>query len=197
MDFLKGIDLPFTCERLVIEDVMVLRPRRFSDSRGYFVETYNKRPFLDLGITVEFVQDNEALSEERGTLRGLHFQLAPDPQAKLVRVVTGSIFDVVVDLRETSHSYGQWCATTLNGLDGTQIFVPAGFAHAYVTLEPHTLVTYKVDGYYNKAAEGGIRWDDPEIGIDWPMPHNAIKVSEKDATLPLLRDVPKPFRFKV
>ena len=189
--------MPFTCERLVIDDVMLIRPRRFADSRGYFVETYNKRPFVDLGLTTEFVQDNEALSEERGTLRGLHFQLAPDPQAKLVRVIVGSIFDVVVDLRDGSPSYGKWCGQTLNAADGAQMFVPAGFAHAYCTLEPNTLVAYKVDGYYNKAAEGGIRWDDPDIGIEWPIAHDLIRVSDKDATLPLLRDLTKPLAFKV
>lgn len=188
--------MPFTRKRLAIEDVMVILPQRFADSRGYFVETYNRRPFCELGIGIDFVQDNEALSEERGTLRGLHFQLAPDPQAKLVRVISGSIFDVAVDLREGSATYGKWCGETLDATDGAQIFIPGGFAHAYCTLEPNTLVAYKVDGYYNKAAEGGIRWDDPGIGIDWPIPHDGIKVSDKDAKLPLLSELSKPFRFK-
>ena len=192
----KGCNLPFTSERLVIEDVMVIRPRRFADNRGYFVETYNKRPFADLGVALDFVQDNEALSEDRGTLRGLHFQLAPDPQAKLVRVIMGSIFDVAVDLRDGSATYGKWCGATLDAADGAQILVPAGFAHAYVTLEQNTLVAYKVDGYYNKDAERGIRWDDPDIGIEWPVPRETIKVSAKDETLPLLRDMPIPLRFK-
>ena len=142
-----------------------------------------------------FVQDNEALSTQRGTLRGLHFQLAPEPQAKLVRVVAGSVFDVAVDLREGSATYGRWCGATLTAAKGEQLFVPRGFAHAYCTLEPNTIFAYKVDGYYNKAAEGGIRFDDPDIGIEWPIPHAEIKVSEKDAELPFLSNAATPFRF--
>lgn len=181
--------------RLAIEDVLLLVPKRFADNRGYFVETYNRRPFEEIGITTEFVQDNEALSEQVGTLRGLHFQLAPDPQAKLVHVIAGSVFDAVVDLREGSASFGKWVGTTLTAKEGEMLFVPVGFAHSYVTLEPNTLVAYKVDGYYNKTAEGGIRWDDPEVGIDWPVSRDQIKVSEKDAVLPLLRDLSTPLRF--
>lgn len=187
--------MPFTSERLSIEDVLVLRPKRFADDRGYFVETYNKRPLSEIGIATEFVQDNEALSQTPGTLRGLHFQLAPDPQAKLVRVIAGSIFDVVVDLRAGSDTFGRWCGTTLTASGGEQIFVPVGFAHAYCTLEPNTLVAYKVDGFYNKSAEAGIRWDDPDIAIAWPVPPDTIKVSDKDRDLPLLRDAARSFRF--
>lgn len=189
------LSCPFDVKRLAIEDVLLLAPRRFADARGYFVETYNRRSFEEIGITTEFVQDNEALSAHAGTLRGLHFQLAPDPQAKLVRVVSGSIFDVVVDLRERSASFGKWVGTRLDATDGSSLFVPAGFAHSYMTLEPNTLVAYKVDGFYNKAAEGGIRWDDPDLAIDWPIARDHIIVSEKDAALPLLRDLPRPFRF--
>ena len=188
--------MPIIKDHLAISDVIVIRPQRFADSRGYFVETYNKRPFADLGIEIEFVQDNEALSETRGTLRGLHFQLAPDPQTKLVRVIAGAIFDVAVDVRDGSPTFGTWCGARLDSTDGAQLFVPAGFAHAYVTLEPNTLVAYKVDGYYNKAAEAGIRCDDPDIGIEWPIPAGEIVVSDKDAVLPFLRDAATPFRFK-
>ena len=173
----------------------MLVPERFADSRGYFVETYNRRPFEQIGIETEFVQDNQALSEKAGTLRGLHFQLAPDPQAKLVHVVVGSVFEAVVDLREGSPSFGRWVGTTLTAEVGEMLFVPVGFAHSYVTLEPNTLVAYKVDGYYNKSAEGGIRWDDPDIAIDWPIPRDRIIVSERDSGLPLLRDLPTPLRF--
>lgn len=187
--------MPFTVNRLAIEDVLLILPERFADTRGYFVETYNRRPFEKIGIKTEFVQDNQALSEEVGTLRGLHFQLAPDPQAKLVRVVVGSVFEAVVDLRDGSASFGKWVGTTLTAKVGEMLFVPVGFAHSYVTLEPNTLVAYKVDGYYNRAVEGGIRWDDPEVGIDWPIPRDQIKVSERDAVLPLLRDLPPPLRF--
>jgi dTDP-4-dehydrorhamnose 3,5-epimerase len=175
--------------------VRLVVPRRLHDSRGYFVETYTRRTFVEAGIEAAFVQDNQSLSRERGTIRGLHFQLAPEPQAKLVRVLAGSIFDVAVDLREGSPSYGRWCGATLTSEKGEQLFIPVGFAHAFCTLEPDTIVAYKVDGFYNKAAEGGVRWDDPDIGIEWPVPAAEIKVSEKDAALPRLADAATPFRF--
>ena len=177
--------LPFV-ERLPLPGILLLTPRRFEDARGYFVETYSKRGFVD--VTVEaFVQDNQALSTLRGTVRGLHFQVAPTPQAKLVRVISGAVFDVAVDLRDGSASYGKWCGATLTAAEGTQLFIPAGFAHAYCTLEPDTIFAYKVDGYYDKATERGIRFDDPDIGIEWPIPAGEIKVSERDACLPSLR----------
>jgi dTDP-4-dehydrorhamnose 3,5-epimerase len=185
--------MPLRVSVLSIPDVLRLEPQRFDDSRGYFVETYSKRTF-DLPVDT-FVQDNEALSTQRGTLRGLHFQLAPSPQAKLVRVIKGSVFDVAVDLRDGSATYGRWCGATLTAAEGTQLFIPRGFAHAYCTLEPDTLFAYKVDGYYDKAAESGIRFDDPDIGIEWPISHAEIKVSEKDVALPYLRDAATPFRF--
>ena len=187
--------MPLTSERLEIDGVVKITPQRFADSRGYFVETYNKRVIADAGVTLDFIQDNEALSADVGTLRGLHFQVAPEPQTKLVRVITGAIFDAVVDLRDGSPTYGKWCGTTLTAAGGEQLFVPAGFAHSYCTLEPNTLVAYKVDGFYNKGAERGIRWDDPDIGVEWPIARDRIKVSEKDAALPFLRDAAAPFRF--
>ena len=186
--------MPLEIERLPLDGVLKLTPQRFADSRGYFVETYNKRSFI--GLPVEsFIQDNQSLSTQRGTIRGLHFQLAPEPQAKLVRVLAGAVFDVAVDLREGSATYGKWCGATLTAEKGEQLFIPVGFAHAFCTLAPDTMVAYKVDGFYNKAAEGGVRWDDPDIGVEWPLPAAEIKVSEKDAALPLLRDAPTPFRF--
>ena len=181
-------------ERLSLDGVLLVKPRRFADSRGYFVETYNKRTFADVPVET-FVQDNQSLSTQRGTIRGLHFQLAPEPQAKLVRVLAGAVFDVAVDLREGSATFGQWCGATLTAAEGEQLFIPVGFAHAFCTLEPDTMVVYKVDGFYNKAAEGGLRWDDPDIGIDWPIPAAEIMVSDKDAALPRLRDAARPFRF--
>lgn len=187
--------MPITCERLAIDGVLLVKPQRFGDARGYFVETYTKRTFVETGITVDFVQDNQSLSRERGTIRGLHFQLAPEPQTKLVRVLAGSVFDVAVDLRDGSPSYGRWCGATLTAAEGEQLFIPVGFAHAFCTLEPDTMVAYKVDGFYNKAAEGGVRWDDPDIGIAWPVAPGEIKLSDKDAALPLLRDAQTPFRF--
>ena len=180
---------------LSIPDVLVVTPRRFADSRGYFVETYTQRTFHQAGITTTFKQDNQSLSTQRGTVRGLHFQLAPEPQTKLVRVLAGSVYDVAVDLRRGSPTYGRWCGATLTAAVGEELLIPTGFAHAFCTLEPDTVVAYKVDGFYNKAAEAGLRWDDPDIGIDWPVPAAEIKVSEKDATLPFLKDAVTPFDF--
>ena len=182
-------------ERLPLDGVLLLKPQRFADSRGYFIETYNKRSFAAVSVEV-FVQDNQSLSTQRGTIRGLHFQLAPEPQAKLVRVLAGSVYDVAVDLRESSPTYGKWCGATLTAAGSEQLFVPVGFAHAFCTLEPDTMVAYKVDGFYNRAAEGGLAWDDPDIGIEWPLPQAEIKVSDKDAALPRLRDAVTPFRFE-
>ena len=187
--------MTLSVEALSIPDVLMVTPRRFADSRGYFVETYTQRTFQEAGITAAFRQDNQSLSTQRGTVRGLHFQLAPEPQTKLVRVLAGSVFDVAVDLRRGSATYGKWCGATLTADGGEELLIPIGFAHAFCTLEPDTIVAYKVDGFYNKAAEAGLRWDDPEIGINWPVPATEIKVSEKDATLPFLRDAATPFDF--
>ncbi len=183
-------------ERLAIPDLLLITPRRFADSRGYFVETYTQRTFAAIGIAVTFRQDNQSLSTQRGTIRGLHFQLAPEPQTKLVRAITGAIFDVAVDLRQGSPTYGRWCGTNLSATGGEELFIPVGFAHAFCTLEPDTLVAYKVDGFYDKEAEAGIRWDDPDIAIEWPLPRGEIKVSDKDAALPLLREAATPFAFR-
>jgi dTDP-4-dehydrorhamnose 3,5-epimerase len=187
--------MPLTVESLAIADVRLVTPQQFFDGRGYFVETHNERSFAAAGITTRFVQDNQSLSKDRGTIRGLHFQLAPAPQAKLVRVVAGSVFDVALDLRGGSATYGTWCGATLTAEKGEQLFVPVGFAHAFCALEPDTIVAYKVDAFYNKAAEAGLRWDDPDVAIEWPVPAAEIKVSDKDAALPFLRDAVTPFRF--
>ena len=178
---------------LEIADVLLVTPRKFADTRGFFVETYNGRDFAAAGIVNAFVQDNQSLSRQRGTIRGLHFQLAPVPQAKLVRVLAGAVFDVAVDLRRDSPSYGRWCGADLTAECGEQLFIPVGFAHAFCTLEPDTVVAYKVDGFYNKAAEGGVRWNDPDIAIRWPI--DGVVVSDKDATLPYLRDIAQSLAF--
>ena len=175
-------------EALPLDGVLLITPQRFTDSRGYFVETFSERAFASSGITTIFRQDNQSLSTQRGTIRGMHFQLAPEPQTKLVRVLAGAVFDVAIDLRAGSRTYGRWCAATLTAANGEQLLIPVGFAHAFCTLEPDTVVAYKVDGFYNKAAESGLRWDDPDIAIDWPIAREEIKVSDKDATLPYLRD---------
>ncbi len=173
--------------------MLLVTPRRLADARGFFVETYNRRDFIEAGIANTFVQDNQSLSRQRGTIRGLHFQLAPEPQAKLVRVLAGSVFDVAVDLRQGSAGYGRWCGANLTADGGEQLFIPVGFAHAFCTLEPDTVVAYKVDGFYNRGAEGGVRWDDPDIAIRWPV--DEILVSDKDAALPFLKDVASSLAF--
>ena len=189
----QEIRLAPAIKSLEIADVVLVTPRKHPDTRGFFVETYNQRDFVTSGIANTFVQDNQSLSRQRGTIRGLHFQLAPEPQAKLVRVLAGAVFDVAVDLRHGSASYGRWCGANLTAEGGDQLFIPAGFGHAFCTLEPDSVVAYKVDGFYNKGAEGGVRWDDPDIGIRWPI--DEILVSDKDAALPFLRDLAHPLMF--
>jgi dTDP-4-dehydrorhamnose 3,5-epimerase len=176
--------------------VLVLTPRRFRDPRGYFVETYSARVFREAGITAEFVQDNQSLSEREGTVRGLHFQLPPADQAKLVRVLRGSIYDVAVDLRIGSPSYGKWIAERLSAEGGEQIFVPRGFAHGFCTLEPDTEVAYKVDRYYAPAYETGLRWDDPGLNIPWPFRRELAVVSDKDRKLGTFADLNSPFTHR-
>ena len=187
--------MPLRIERLSLEGLVLIVPQRHADSRGFFVETYNRKAMIEAGIANTFVQDNQSLSVQTGTIRGLHFQLAPEPQAKMVRVVQGSVFDVGVDLRAGSPTYGRWAGATLTAEGGEQLFLPVGFAHAFCTLEPDTVVAYKVDGFYNKGAEGGLRWDDPDIGIEWPVAKHKVQVSEKDAALPALRDLTAPLAF--
>lgn len=176
---------------LSIPDVIVLTPRRFADERGYFEETWNKRTLADAGITVDFVQDNQSLSRPVGTLRGLHFQAPPHAQSKLVRVIKGAVLDVAVDIRRASPTFGQWVSAELSEENGAQIFVPRGFAHAFLTLRPDTIVAYKCDNFYHRDADGGIRYDDPDLAIDWPIPAQGegLTVSAKDRNLPALKDL--------
>jgi dTDP-4-dehydrorhamnose 3,5-epimerase len=175
--------------------VLVLKPRRFADVRGYFVETYNAQLFRQSGIVVHFVQDNQSFSLHKGTIRGLHFQLPPAAQAKLVRVLRGSIFDVAVDLRLASPTYGQWIAEQISAESGEEIFVPRGFAHGFCTLEPNTEVTYKVDSYYAPASESGITWNDPSLNIPWPIGLNEAILSDKDRQLGTFKEFVSPFRY--
>lgn len=180
-------------EALAIDAVKLITPRRFGDTRGVFTEVYNARTFAAAGITTAFVQDNHSLSAEVGTLRGLHFQNPPVAQAKLVRVGRGRIFDVAVDLRRGSPNYGRYVSAELSADNGTQMYIPAGFAHGFVTLEPNTEVLYKVDNYYSPAADAGIIWSDPDMGIVWPLPPNGPILSSKDAILPRLKDLGPAF----
>ena len=180
-------------ERLDIEGLLLLRPQKFADARGYFTETYNARGFRDAGVFSVFVQDNEAFSSRAGTIRGLHFQVPPAPQAKLIRVLSGSIFDVAVDLRRDRPTYGRWRGVTLSKEENAQFFVPRGFAHGYCTLEPNTKVAYKVDEFYAPACDAGLRWDDPDIGVEWPISPAGAIISDKDANLPSFKSFVSPF----
>ena len=183
-------------EHTDIPGVLLLKVRYFADQRGFFVETYNQRSARDIGLTAGFVQDNQALSFKRGTVRALHFQIPPKSQAKLVRVLRGSIYDVAVDLRWGSPTYGRWTEVTLTANDGQQLFVPHGFAHGYCTLEPYTEVAYKVDDYYAPECERGLAWDDPTLAINWPVvPAEAI-LSDKDRKLGRFADFATPFRYE-
>lgn len=175
--------------------VQLIVPRRFADSRGWFSETYNARRLAEQGISDSFVQDNQSLSHPVGTVRGLHFQTPPDAQAKLVRCLVGAIWDVAVDVRRGSPTYGRWAAATLSAEGGEQLYVPAGFAHGFATLVPDTHVAYKVDAYYAPASDGGLRWDDPDLALPWPLPEGGAQLSDKDASLPAFSDFESPFPY--
>jgi dTDP-4-dehydrorhamnose 3,5-epimerase len=170
-------------------DVLVLEPTRFADARGYFVEVWSRDDFAALGIHADFVQDNESLSLRKGTVRGLHFQRPPAEQAKLVRVLRGAIHDVVVDIRPKSSTFGKWFGVTLRADQPTELFVPRGYAHGFVTLTEDTIVSYKVDGPYARDCEGGIRWNDRTLAIDWPVKSDEVVISEKDAILPAFEEL--------
>lgn len=178
-----------------IPDVRILVPPRFGDARGYFSETWNAARLREAGLDIEFVQDNESLSAKPGTLRGLHCQAPPFAQTKLVRVVRGGILDVAVDARLGSPDFGRWIAEEITAENGAQIFVPRGFLHGFVTLAPDTLVQYKVDNGYDAASDTGVRWDDPQIGVDWRLGGATPTLSEKDRALPRLADWTSPFIY--
>jgi dTDP-4-dehydrorhamnose 3,5-epimerase len=179
--------------RLSIPDVLVLKPRRHADDRGYFMESYSRAAMATLGLEPVFVQDNLSLSRQVGTLRGLHYQRPPKAQAKLIQVIQGRILDVAVDVRRGSPTYGRHAAVELSADSGEQVFVPAGFLHGFVTLEPDTLVLYKVDAPYAPECEGAVRWDDADLGIDWGV--SAATLSAKDAAAPAFADFDTPFVY--
>ena len=178
---------------LEISAIRMLHPTRHEDCRGFFSETYSRFDFKEIGIDVEFVQDNQSYSSRKGTVRGLHFQRPPHAQAKLVRVVRGSIFDVAVDLRRSSPTYGRHVCAAISSRDWNQIYVPVGFAHGFMTLEPETEVVYKVDKVYEPCSEGGLLWNDECLGISWPFPEADVTVSERDKSLPSLGELESPF----
>jgi dTDP-4-dehydrorhamnose 3,5-epimerase len=174
-----------------LPDVMILTPQRFGDARGWFSETWNAARMADAGLEMGFVQDNHSMSATAGTLRGLHYQRAPHAQDKLVRCTKGAILDVAVDFRAGSPAFGQWVGVELSAENGRQLLVPRGFLHGFVTLQPDTEVQYKCTDVYAPDCDGAVRWDDPEIGIDWGVTDPVL--SAKDAGAPLLRDALRPF----
>ena len=176
------------------KELILIKPTRHKDERGFFSETYSRRRYKEIGIDVEFLQDNHSFSSKPGTLRGLHFQAPPNAQGKLVRCGKGAIFDVAVDIRKGSPTYGHWDGYELTEENGHQLYVPVGFAHGFLTLKPESEIVYKCTDYYAPKAEGSIRWDDPSIGIKWPLSENII-LNERDAIAPLLKDFETPFNL--
>jgi dTDP-4-dehydrorhamnose 3,5-epimerase len=185
----------FEIRRLDIPDLLEILPRRFGDHRGFFSETWSAAAFRALGIDAEFVQDNHSFSAVPGVLRGLHYQVPPFAQAKLVRVSRGAIYDVAVDIRRGSPTFGRHAGLTVSAQAWNQIFVPVGFAHGFVTLEPDTEVQYKVSAPYAPDHERAVAWDDANLGIAWPLPADPI-LSAKDAQAPRLADMPAVFDYQ-
>ncbi len=175
-----------TFQKTAIEGVYIIEPQVFGDERGYFMETYNEAQFRAAGLDYTFVQDNQS-SSHKGVLRGLHFQKT-HPQAKLVRVLSGEVFDVAVDLRRGSETYGQWAGVVLSGENKKQFLIPRGFAHGFLVLSEHAEFTYKCDDFYHPEDEGGLMWNDPAIGIDWPQLDAPPALSAKDRCHPTLAD---------
>lgn len=174
---------------------ILIKPQRFSDERGWFSETYKRREAAELGFGHEFVQDNHSLSRPAGAVRGLHFQTPPHAQAKLVRCIRGRVMDYVVDIRLGSPTFGRHISVELTAENGWQLYIPVGFAHGFVTLEPDCEITYKVSDYYAPAHDAGVRWNDPTIGIDWPLPSTGAVLSPKDEKLPFLAEFESPFVY--
>ena len=180
---------------LAISDIKVISPSIFRDERGFLSETYSRRALAEAGIEADFVQDNHSLSRNRGVLRGLHFQTEPFAQDKLVRVLRGAIFDVAVDIRRASSTFGQYVSCVLSAENWLQMWVPAGFAHGFCTLQPDTEVLYKVTAFYAPQCDKGIAFDDPDLAIAWPIPHGDVVLSDKDRRHPRLRDLPAEFTY--
>ncbi len=178
---------------LDIPDVKLITPRRFGDNRGFFSETWNRAAFAEAGIEADFVQDNHSLSVQAGTVRGLHFQAPPHAQAKLVRCGRGRLFDVAVDIRRGSPTFGQWFGVELSFDNGRQMLVPEGFLHGFVTREPDTEIVYKCSDYYAPECDGAVRFDDPDLGIDWGLGGLAPVLSDKDARAPAFAAFRSPF----
>ncbi|MDG1127786.1 dTDP-4-dehydrorhamnose 3,5-epimerase [Seohaeicola saemankumensis] len=184
-------------EKTQLPGVLILTPARFGDARGFFSESWNRKTLENHGITLDFVQDNHSVSAQVGTVRGLHFQSPPHAQAKLVRCGKGCLFDVAVDIRRGSPTYGRWIGEELSFENGKQLLIPAGFLHGFVTRAPDTEINYKCTDYYAPECDGAVRYDDPDIGIDWGLPAGVTPLlSDKDAKAPLLRDFESPFVYE-
>lgn len=179
--------------RLPIDAVVELVPQKFGDARGFFAETFKRERMAEEGLPAEWVQDNQSFSAERFTLRGLHYQEPPFAQDKLVRVLRGRILDVAVDIRRGSPSFGRWVALEISAAAFNQILVPVGFAHGFLTLEPDTEVFYKVSAPYSGAHDRAVRWNDPDIAVNWPLEGQTPVLSAKDGAAPFLREIETPF----
>jgi len=182
-------------EKLEIPDVKLITPRRFTDSRGWFSETFNNKALQEAGIDLEFVQDNHSYSAQAGTVRGLHYQSPPHAQVKLVRAIKGSVLDIVVDARIGSPSEGQWVSAELSAQNGAQLLVPAGFLHGFITLEPDTEIVYKVTDYYSGSCDGAVLWNDSDLGLDWGSLAGDAILSEKDEAAPRWVEFQSPFLY--
>ncbi|MDR0921038.1 MAG: dTDP-4-dehydrorhamnose 3,5-epimerase [Lactobacillales bacterium] len=178
-----------------LQDVLIVEPAVFGDHRGFFTESYSKEDFQAAGIDFDFIQDNHSLSVEAGVLRGLHFQTGKAAQTKLIRVATGAVLDVIVDIREGSPTYGQWEGYILSEFNHRQLLVPRGFAHGFVTLTPNVNFMYKCDNYYSAENDGGIAFDDPALAIDWPIDISKAIMSEKDHHHPTLAELDNGFVY--
>jgi len=177
-------------------ELLVLEPEKFGDDRGWFCESYSRERLAAAGFDRAFVQDNQSFSRRAGVVRGLHFQIPPHAQDKLVSVLRGRICDVAVDIRRGSPTYGQYAAYELSAENGRQLLVPVGFAHGFCTLAPDTQVFYKVSDYYRPDCERGLRWNDPELNIDWPVSEKLATLSDRDRQLPWLSEFDSPFRYE-
>ena len=183
--------------RMPIEDIVLIEPTVHGDKRGYFVETFRQDKLEEfLGYSIHFCQDNESKSK-KGVLRGLHYQLPPHAQTKLIRVIQGKVLDISVDIRKGSPTFGKHVAVELSGENKKQLLVPRGFAHGFVVLEDDTIFAYKVDSYYNPECDRGIAFDDPDIGIDWQLPKNKLLLSEKDTKQPKLSETQELFEYGI
>ncbi len=176
-----------------LSGVVVITPRRFGDHRGFFSETWNRRALAEAGIDLDFVQDNHSFSADKGTVRGLHYQAPPSAQDKLVRVLRGAIMDIAVDVRKSSPTYGQWVGAELSAENGKQLLVPKGFLHGFATLTPDVDVAYKCTDFYDAATDGAVRFDDPDLDIDWGIAPGEAVLSDKDAAAAAFKDFESPF----